>query len=308
MKFPSSIPVSTLAEKYECKLLGNPENLASGINVIHSVQHGDITFVDVEKYFQKAIQSKATIILINQSLEVPKDKSLLVHSNPFSVYESIIGSFRKPLSPEEVKDSIRIHPTAKVHPSVIIKEYVTIGANTEIHGNVYLDSYTTIGDNVVIEPGSIIGTDAFYYKKENNQYQKWTSCGQTIIEDHVEIGAGSTINKGVSSETVIGAGTKIDCQVHVGHGCKIGKHCLIAAQVGIGGKTQIGDRSTIYGQVGIAQNISIGEDAIILGKSGVTKNLAGGKTYFGYPAAEVYQKNKELASLRQLPNIIKNMK
>lgn len=308
MKFPNPIPVADLADQYGCVVEGKPDNLAKGINVIHSVEPGDITFVDVPKYYQKSIQSAATVILIDQSIEVPPEKTILIHPNPFAVYEQIIQAHRQPLSPDRIPETIHIHPTAQIEDQVIIREHVSIGAHTVIRGNVYIDSYTTIGNEVIIEPGCNIGTDAFYYKKKNNQYIKWTSGGQTVIEDNVEVGAGSTINKGVSSVTRIGRGTKIDCQVHIGHGCQIGEDCLIAAQVGVGGKTKIGNRVILYGQVGIAQNLTIGDDVIILAKSGISKNLDGAKTYFGYPAGEVFQKNRELASLRKLPEIIKKMK
>ncbi len=308
MKFPKPIAIKKIAEEYHCKVLGNPEQLALGINVIHSVEVGDITFVDVEKYYSKSLNSAATVILIDKEVDPPKGKSLLVTANPFGVYDAIIAAHRPMFTPTDLVRSQNIHSSAIIEPGVEIKECVSIGANSYVGANSYLGSYTSIGTNVIIEPNSVIGSDAFYYKKEDGQYVKWTSGGVTIIEDHVEVGAGSTINKGVSSSTVIGAGTKIDCQVHIGHGCRIGTNCLIAAQVGIGGKTRIGNNAVLYGQVGIAQNLVIGDDVIILAKSGVSKNLASGKTYFGYPAGEVFQKNRELAGLRQLPELIKKMK
>ena len=308
MKFPNPISVQTLAEIYGCKLEGNADNMALGINVIHSVESGDITFVDIPKYYQKSINSAATIILINESIKVPSHKTLLIHNDPFSVYDAIVQKYRPSIDKSDIPGTIQIHPTAIVDDSAIIKEHVIIGAHTVIQGNVFIDSYTEIGSHVIIEAGSNIGTDAFYYKKNKNEYTKWTSGGQVLIEDHVEIGSGSTINKGVSSTTRIGKGTKIDCQVHIGHGCKIGENCLIAAQVGISGKAKIGDRVVIYGQVGIAQNIIVGNDVVILAKSGISKDIPDGKTYFGIPATEAFQKNRELASLRRLVDVINKIK
>lgn len=309
MKFPAAIQLTDIAEQYNCKIIGDDTLEATGINVIHSVEKGDITFVDIPKYFEKSLHSEATIILINEKIDVPDGKALLLCNDPFNVYNSIVTSFRSaPMSPEEIKSSITIHPTAKIDPQVIIKDHVKIGAHTIIQGHTYIDRFTTIGDHVIIEPNCIIGSDAFYFKKEKNQYLKWTSGGSTRIMDHAEIGAGTTINKGVSSETCIGAGTKIDCHVHIGHGCKIGANCLIAAQVGISGKTKIGDNSILYGQVGVAQNLDIGSDVVILAKSGVGKNISPGKTYFGIPATEAFQKNRELASLRQLPDLLRNLR
>lgn len=151
-----------------------------------------------------------------------------------------------------------------------------------------------------MQAGALIGTDAFYYKKINGHYHKWRSGGRVIIGNDVEVGAGCTISRGVSGETIIGEGTKLDCQIHIGHGAVIGRHCLIAAQVGIAGKTIIGDHCVIYGQVGIAQNLHIGDHTILLAKSGVSKDLEGGKTYFGVPAGEAREKYKEIAGIKML--------
>jgi len=183
---------------------------------------------------------------------------------------------------------------------VTIGHDVVIGDDCYIQSGAFIGDGTKIGDRVNIQAGALLGTDAFYFKKINGAYHKWRSGGRVIVNDDVEIGAGCTINRGVSGETIIGAGTKLDSQVHVGHGVVIGQHCLIAAQTGIGGKTIIGDSCVIYGQVGIAQNLVIGSNSVILAKSGVSKNLRGGETYFGYPADIAREKFKELARLRQI--------
>ena len=132
-------------------------------------------------------------------------------------------------------------------------------------------AYTKIGDHVTIQSGTVIGSDAFYFQKKEEGYKKWTSGGEVIIEDKVEIGPNCTICKGVSGSTIIGTGTKLDGQVHIGHGVEIGTNCLLAAQVGIGGKAIIGNEVTIYGQVGIAPRLVIDDKVIILAKSGVSK-------------------------------------
>ena len=193
-------------------------------------------------------------------------------------------------------------------PNVVIGNHVRIGVGSYIQAGAVLHDFTVIGKNVIIGAGALIGTDAFYFKRNTvadadesgKGYKKWRSGGRVVIEDNVDIGAGCSINKGVSSDTIIGAGTKIDCQVHIGHDAQIGKNCLIAAQVGISGNTVLEDEVVVYGQVGIAQNLRIGQKAVILAKSGVSKDLAGEKTYFGYPAQEVRDAYKELAILRQM--------
>jgi UDP-3-O-[3-hydroxymyristoyl] glucosamine N-acyltransferase len=214
---------------------------------------------------------------------------------------------RRPFLPlnAQVSESALIHPSTIIEPGVVIGHHVVIGKNCYVQANAFIGDYTHMGDHVTIQVGAIIGTDAFYFQKTESGRKKWRSGGRVVIEDHVEIGAGCTVNKGVSGDTVIGAGTKLDCQVHVGHGAVIGKNCLIAGQVGIGGKSIIEDDVVLYGQVGVAQNVRIGKGAVVSAKSGVSKDLEGGKAYFGIPAAEIKLRQRELAALRKLPELLK---
>lgn len=309
MKFPQPIPVADLARRFNAQLIGDETLQASGINEIHKVEPGDIAFSDAPKYFQKTLDSAATIILLNAAAECPPGKAILVVENPFGVYDTLIREHR-PFEPLTTPVSHRadIHPTAIIEPGVVVAANVRIGARSYIQANTYIGEYTFIGEEVVIGPNCIIGSDAFYFKKHpDGAYQKWRSGGRVIIEDRVDIGAGCTINKGVSGDTVIGAGSKLDCQIHLGHGVVIGKNCLLAAQVGIGGKTVIEDNVVLYGQVGVVQAVRIGQGAVVLAGAGVSKSLEGGKTYFGAPAEEMREKYKELAALRQLPELIKKL-
>lgn len=307
MKFPQPIPVRQLAQRFEAQLIGDDQVLATGINEIHKVEPGDIAFSDAPKYFKKTLDSAATVILLNAPAECPPGKAILVVENPFEVYDSLIRE-QRPFEPctSPVSHRSKIHPTAIIEPGVVIAANVSIGAGSYIQANTYIGEYTTIGAEVTIGPNSSIGSDAFYFKKmPDGSYQKWRSGGRVIIEDRVDIGAGCTINKGVSGDTVIGEGSKLDCQIHIGHGVVIGKNCLMAAQVGIGGKTVLEDNVVLYGQVGVIQAVRIGKGAIVLAGAGVSKSLEGGKAYFGAPAEEMREKYKEIAALRQLPELIK---
>ncbi len=302
MQFPNPIPVRELARQYNAQIIGDDNLLATGINEIHKVSVGDIAFSDVKKYFDKTLNSAATVILLNEPTECPPGKVILVVEQPFEVYDDIIRSYR----PFEALTAARhpgavVHPTAIIEHGVILANHVHIGANTIIGANTVVHEYSIIGDHVVIGANCAIGCDAFYFKKTTEgTFTPWRSGGRTIIHDHVHIGAGCTISKGVSGDTVIGKGSKLDCQIHIGHGAVIGENCLFAAQVGIGGKTIVEDNVVLYGQVGIAQALNIGKGAVVLAKSGVSKSLEGGKTYFGIPAEEVRTKYRELAALRQL--------
>jgi len=188
---------------------------------------------------------------------------------------------------------------------------VKVGKNCIIHANVSICDHSVIGDNVIIQPNTVVGGDAYYFKFRNsteNFYDKLLSSGRTVIEDNVEIGSGCTIDRGVSGDTIIGKGTKLDNLVMVGHGVVIGKNCLISAQVGIAGKTIIEDEVIIWGQAGISKDLTIGKGAIISAKSGVSISLEGGKTYFGIPAEDARTKWREISILRQLPDIWEKLK
>jgi UDP-3-O-[3-hydroxymyristoyl] glucosamine N-acyltransferase len=302
MRFKYPIPVSALAERFQAQLIGDASLLATGINEIHKVQPGDIAFSDAPKYFQKTIDSAATILLLNAPAECPPGKAILVVQQPFQVYNTLVLEERPPaFLSAQISDQAQIDPTAVLEPGVVIAHDVVIGAHCHIMANTVIGPHTIIGNGVIIGANCHISSDAFYFKKHSDgSFQPWRSGGRTLIEDDVQIGSGCTIAQGVSGDTVIGKGSKLDCQIHIGHGAVIGQHCLFAAQVGIGGKTIIGDHVTLYGQVGVAQAIEIGAHAVVLAKSGVSKSLEGGKTYFGIPAEEARSKYKELATLRRL--------
>ena len=307
MKFPRPIPVTEIAGKIQAEIIGDNRLEATGINEIHQVENGDISFVDVEKYYKKALESQATIILIDKKTACPKGKVLLVCQTPFEAFNELVKEYR-PIQPltASIAPTAEIHPDAVVEVGAVVGHHVKIGKNAHIQANAVIGDYSIIGENAIIQSNSVVGSDAFYYKKTEEGFVKWRSGGRVIIENDVEIGAGCTICKGVTGDTIIGAGTKLDCQIHIGHDVKIGKNCLIAAQVGIAGNTRIGDWVTLYGQVGIAQNLNIGDRVIVGAKSGVSKDLEGGKTYFGYPAAEARTIYREMAALRHLPEFFAN--
>ncbi len=304
MRFETPIPVKEIARLTGARLVGDTSLEATGINEIHKVEPGDITFVDREKYYARSLGSAATIILIDKEADCPQGKALLICNQPFEAYDHLVRMHR-PYTPmtSTIDPTAEIHPTATIEPHVVIGRHVRIGADTHIEAHVVIREYSEIGARVLIQSGTIIGSEAFYFKKEQNRYQKWTSCGRVVIHDDVYIGANCTINRGVSGDTVIGRGTKIDCLVQVAHGVVIGEDCLIAAQTGIAGKTIIGNRCTLYGQVGVAQNLVFEDDVIVLAQGGVGDNLKQGHTYFGSPAGEARQKMKELALVKRLPEM-----
>jgi UDP-3-O-[3-hydroxymyristoyl] glucosamine N-acyltransferase len=308
MKLSQPITLAQAADFLKCKLIGDPEMPITGLNEIHKVKPGDLSFVDYHKYYEKAMSSAATIILINAEIDFPPHKGILISDDPFRDYNKLVNRYyeTQPVMGHSYQTgkNVTIGEDSIIMHNVFIGDRVKIGKNCRIYPNVVLYSDTIIGDDVIIHANTVIGTDAFYFKKRPEGYDKLYSCGRVLIGNKVEIGASCTIDKGVSGDTIIGDGTKLDNQVHLGHGVVVGKHCLLAAQVGVGGKTIIEDEVSLWGQVGVQKDILIEKGAVVLGQSGVTKSLRGNKVYFGTPAAEAKSRYRELTYLRRLPEFM----
>ncbi len=308
MKFPAGQTLSKIANLLDCNFIGNADFPVLGMNEIHVVEKGDIVFVDHPKYYDKALESEATIILINKEVNCPPEKVLLISEDPFRDFNKLTHHFNPFIAATAViSPSSEIGENTTIQPNVFVGNNVKIGKNCLIHSNVSLYDHTVVGDNVIIHSGTILGADAFYYKNRPEKYDKLVSGGNVVIKNEVEIGALCTIDRGVTASTVVGKGSKIDNQVHIGHDTVIGKRCLIASQVGISGCVIIKDFVTIWGQVGVTSGITIGEKAVISAQSGVSKTLEGHKSYFGTPADDFRKKYKEIASIKLIPEILEKL-
>lgn len=309
MKFPKVHSLEEIANLLNCEFIGDKNFEVLGMNEIHVVEPGDIVFVDHPKYYDKALQSAATIVLINKKVECPEGKALLISDDPFRDFNTLTKHFKPfQFANVAISSSADIGEGTVIQPNSFIGNHVKIGKNCLIHSNVSIYDHTVIGDNVIIHAGSILGADAFYYKKRPEGFDQLISGGRVVIEDNVGIGALCTIDKGVTGDTTIGEGTKLDNQVHVGHDTVIGKKCLIASQTGIAGCVVIEDEVTIWGQVGTTSGITIGAKAVIMGQTGVTKSVEGGKSYFGTPIEESREKLKQLANIKKIPEILTKLK
>jgi len=309
MKFLKVHSLHEIANLLNCEFVGDKDFPVHGMNEIHVVEPGDIVFVDHPKYYDKALQSAATIVLINKKVECPEGKALLISDDPFRDFNVLTNHF-KPFQASNVSiaSSASIGAGTIIQPNTFIGNHVVIGKNCLIHSNVSIYDHTIIGDNVIIHAGTILGADAFYYKKRPEGFDQLVSGGRVVIQNNVGIGALCTIDKGVTGDTTIGEGTKIDNQVHVGHDTIIGKKCLIASQTGIAGCVIIEDEVTLWGQVGTTSGITIGTKAVIMGQTGVTKSVEGGKSYFGTPIEESREKLKQLANIKKIPEILNKLK
>lgn len=324
MKLNTPISIAELAKILDSAYMGDPEHIVTGINEIHMVESGDLTFVDVEKYYKKALSSAATTILINKETEIPEGKALLISDDPFRDFNKLTEYFQPSQSLAKASqpnlssgveigqgvafgENVNIGENTQIGHNVVIGSHVSIGKNCRIHANVSIYDNAIIGDEVTINSGTIIGGEAFYFKARPYGRDKMLTKGKVRIGNHVDIGANCTIDRGVTGETVIGDWTKLDNLIQIGHDTIIGKRCILASQVGIAGVCIIEDDVVLWGQVGISKDVTIGQGAVLLGKTGVMSSLEGRQTYLGMIAAPHRQVMRELLATRKLPDIISDM-
>lgn len=309
MKFPRKYSLKEIADIIDCDYVGNPEFPVLGMNEIHVVNPGDIVFVDHPKYYDKALQSAATIVLINKEVDCPEGKALLISDDPFRDFNKLTRHF-KPFQTLNgiISDSAKIGEGTIVQPNAVIGNNVEIGKNCIIHASVIIGENCVIGDNVIIHSGTVLGGDAFYYKKRPEGFDKLLSGGRVVVQDNVEIGTNNSIDRGVSGDTIIGEGSKLDNLIQIGHDTVIGKNCLLASQIGIAGCVVVEDDVTIWGQVGIRSDVTIAKGTVLMAQCGVSKDTEPNTTYWGTPFGEVRTKLKEYAAIKKLPEIVRNIK
>jgi len=308
MKLNRTYTVKEIAEIVGCKFVGDENHEVTGINEIHMVVDGDLVFVDHPKYYQKALDSAATTVLIDQEVECPEGKALIISENPFDDFNKLTRHF-SPFVPQSnmIGDDCEIDPTAIIYPNVFVGNGSKIGKNAVVYSGAVIGDNCILEEGVVVGPNTVIGHYAFYFKRKPEGYDRMHTCGAVHLKKNVEIGALCTIDAGVSGITEIGEGTKIDNQVQIGHDVVVGKNCLMAANVGLAGCVVLEDNVTLWGQVGCISDVVIGEGAVVLAQSGISKNLPGGKTYFGSPCIDAKLKLREMAALRKLPEILESL-
>lgn len=302
MKFPKTYTLQYIAQYLgDRAYVGDANFSINGINEIHMVEKGNLTFVDHPKYYEKALNSAATTILINKKVECPQGKALIISDSPFDDYMKLVKHFR-PFEPAVAM----VSPTAEIgegtiiQPGAFVGNYVKIGKNCLIHANVSIYDHCVIGDEVIIHSGAVIGADAYYFQKRAEGFKKFESCGRVVIGNKVEIGALCAIDKGVSGDTIIDEDTKLDNHTQIGHDTYIGKRCLIGAHCAIAGVSRIEDDVLLWGRVAVNKDLVIGKAAVVLATSGVDKSLEANKVYFGVPATDAREKWKEMATLKAM--------
>ena len=303
MLLPNPTTAAALADRFGAELLGDGAREIKGLNEIHHVEPGDLCFVDHPRYYAATLSSAASVILIDRPHECPADKTLLVHPEPFAVYNRLAWEARPLPSSDDSDTEVTVPAVGEgtyVAPGAHLGRGVVVGKHCYIGPNAVIGDGCTLGDRVTVSAGTVVGEEAFYFKRTAEGLLPWRSGGSVHLEDDVFLGPCCTIARGVSSTTVIGKGSKLDAQVQIGHDCKVGRHVQMAAQVGVAGNCTIGDWSILQGQAGVAQNVKLGERTVIMAQSGVGRDLEGGKSWFGSPVQEARKAFRDLVQLRKL--------
>lgn len=322
-----------LASLLNCPYEGDGEVEIKRVASLEEAKEGDLTFLSHPRYKPWLEKTKAEAIILRPDVQAP-GKNIIRSSNPQLTFIQAIDLLYPPEKPKPgISSAAWIAPTAQIGPEVsigpgcVISDHVKIGARTVIHplvaiyaeveigedcliySHVAIREKTIIGNRVIIHNGAVIGSDGFgYVQLENGLHRKIPQLGRVIIEDDVEIGANTTIDRATLGETRIGRGTKIDNLVQIAHNVQIGANSILAGQVGIAGSSRIGQRVIMGGQVGIADHVDIGDGVLIAAKSGVMKDLPAGVIVAGIPSLDIKIWRKICVLLPQLADAFKEIK
>jgi UDP-3-O-[3-hydroxymyristoyl] glucosamine N-acyltransferase len=328
----SAYQLSELAELVDGTLEGDDTIEITGAGTLEHARHGEIAFVESAELLPRGEDSQASALIVPHDITACR-KPLIRAANPRFAFGKVLAAFSERTRPEPgvhpsavvgqnvhlgdrvsvgalavVSDGVIIGDGTAIHAQAYIGEHARIGRHCEVFPQAVLYDRVEIGDRVVIHASSVIGADGFGYTPEDGRHVRMPQIGNVIIEDDVEIGANTCIDRATIAATRIGAGTKIDNLVHIAHNCVIGKHCLLCAQVGISGSTTVGDSVIMGGQVGVNDHVSIGEGAVFGGQSGVISDVEPGQFYSGYPARPHAQAMRMYAAMRRLPQLEKRVR
>jgi len=322
-----------IAAKLNCDLTGDASIEIRGVAGIENAAEGELSFLVNTKYLPQLKHTRASALIVGSDFG-PSQIPLLRHENPYLAFAKAIELFNPPRPQAQA-----IHPTAIISPNAllaqetsvgaysrigdgasigkgvrigshcVIEEYAVIGAQTVLHSGCIIRERVSLGSRCIIQSNAVIGSDGFGYAKQSDgSWYHILQSGTVVIEDEVEIGAGSMIDRAAIGETTIGARTKIDNLVHIGHGCQIGKDCLICAQVGLAGSTRLGDNVILAGQVGAAGHLTIGSGVVAIAQTGIPGSVEPGRVISGSPAMDQKTWLKASAIHNRLPELNKHIK
>ncbi len=324
-----------IASLLEGDIVGNPDVEVSKLSKIEEGTKGSLTFLSNPKYTQYIYSTKASVTIVNKSFVPENDitTTLIKVEDAYASFTKLleyynmaklnkVGIEQPSFVSESAKygenlylgtfsylgENVNIGDQVKIFPNVYIGDNVTIGDNTVIFSGAKIYSDTVIGHTCVINSGAIIGADGFgFAPQEDGSYKKVPQIGNVILEDYVDVGAGTTIDRATMGSTIIKQGVKLDNQIQIAHNVEIGKHTVIAAQTGIAGSTKVGENCLIGGQVGIAGHITIGNNVKIQAQSGIARNVKDDEVLQGSPALPINDYNKSYVHFKNLSKIVKNI-
>ncbi len=322
--------IKEIAKLINGEIFGDDSLEVSKLSPFFQSQSLDITFASDEKMLKKLNETEANVIIIPNIGEIPKDKTyIVVDKNPRNIMPILLNYFKRKTKKieKQIEDSANISQLANVsnvntyighdveigentviYPNVSILEGTKIGKNCTIYPNVTIREFTVIGDNVILQPGAVIGSDGFGFIKINGNNVKIEQIGNVIIEDDVEIGANTCVDRGAIGETIIKRGTKIDNLVQIAHNDIIGENCLIISQVGIAGSVEVGNNTTLAGQVGVAGHLKIGSNVLVGAKSGITNDVPDNTKMSGFPLKDHMEDLRIKMAMTKLPELLKRVK
>ncbi|EDY18873.1 UDP-3-O-(3-hydroxymyristoyl) glucosamine N-acyltransferase [Chthoniobacter flavus Ellin428] len=327
-----SFTAGEIANRVQGEVEGDADTLLTGLAAADAAGCGDLTFAEKGAHFQAAAQSAASGILVAGPFRSPEKVLIRVRDARVAFARLLPLFFPEEQYPAGIHPSVvtassaEVHPTAHIGPGCVIGEGACIGARSVLVGgnhlgknvhlgedvrlfpNVVVYDQTLIGNRVTIHAGTVIGADGFGYVFDQGVHRKIQQVGKVVIEDDVEIGANSAIDRGALGSTVIGAGTKIDNLVHIAHNVVLGRHCLIMGQVGFAGSTRLGDYVVVASQSGIAGHLHLGDQATIGAKSGVMRDVPAGGTVLGIPAMSDKQTKRQWIGVQQLPETTRRIR
>ena len=321
-----------LCDLVEGTIVASTEITIKGAASIARAVEGDITFVTKPIYLESFEDSLASAAIVGVGMN--SSKPTIVVDDPEAAFAKIVEHFRPSIpfrnvgiSPAahvgasaEIGDDVDIYPTAyvgekvvigagtQIHPHVSIMDGCIIGSGVQIFPSAVLYPGTVVGDHSIIHAGVVLGANGFGYKTIGGRHLPSPQLGNVVVENDVEIGANTTIDRGTFDATVIGEGSKLDDQVMIGHNCRIGKHNVLCSQVGIAGSCTTGDYVVMGGQVGIGDHLEIGEGARLSAKAGVMQNVAAGATAAGIPSVSARQFLQQAALVAKLPEMRKQLR
>lgn len=321
-----------IAELVRGEVSGDGSIELTGFAAADTARVGDLSFAEKEKHFALAEKSEASAILVSGPF-TSESKVLIRVANARIAMARLLPYFYPPdqyaagIHPSAViAETAQVDPTAHIGPNVVVGENARIGARTAFLGGNHIGYDCEIGDDVVLHPnvviyhgckignrvgihsGTVIGADGFGYTLDEGRHRKVLQVGNVVIEDDVEIGANTTLDRGALGSTVIGRGTKIDNQVHMAHNVKIGRNCIIMGQVGMAGSTEVGDYTVFASQTGISGHLKIGSQVLVGAKSGIMRDIPDKSVMLGVPALPDKQTKRQWLALQQLPDLIKRVK